>query len=301
MSAMSTLPPYLSEADLDALLARAWTEDIGRGDITTAATVPAQTQGQATITAKASGVVAGLYVAAHVFRHAGAPTSIRWHVSDGTRVEPGTTVGTLRGNAAALLTAERLALNLMQRMSGIATATARMVEAARPHAPDILDTRKTAPGLRALDKWAVHLGGGTNHRIGLYDLFLIKDNHIAAAGGIAEALDAAQRYRDTHNTDLGIELEVRTLDELDAALAHGGPDILLLDNMTHVMSDGTVDVSMLQTAVDRVDGQCRTEASGNVTLRTVTPIAATGVDAISSGALTHSVTALDLSMGLELL
>lgn len=298
---MSTLPPYLSEADLDALLARAWTEDIGAGDITTAATVPANANAQATITAKASGVVAGLYVAAHVFRLANAPTSIRWHVSDGTRLEPGTTVGTLRGNAAALLTAERLALNLMQRMSGIATATRRMVDAAHPHVPDILDTRKTAPGLRALDKWAVRLGGGTNHRIGLYDLFLIKDNHIAAAGGIAEALDAAHRYRNTHDTDLGIELEVRTLDELDAALAHGGADILLLDNMTHVMSDGTADVSMLQTAVDRVDGQCRTEASGNVTRDTVGPIAATGVDAISSGALTHSVTALDLSMGLELL
>lgn len=297
---MSTLPPYLSDDDLDALLTRAWTEDVGPGDVTTAATVSPDTRAEATITAKASGIVAGCYAAARVFHHADAPVSIRWHVSDGDRVEPGTTVGALRGKAAALLTAERLALNLMQRMSGIATATRRMVEAARPHAPDILDTRKTVPGLRALDKWAVHLGGGTNHRIGLYDLFLIKDNHIAAAGGIAAALDAAQSYRATHNLDLGIELEVRTLSELDAALDHGGADILLLDNMTHITESGSVDVSMLQTAVDRVDGRCRTEASGNVTLNTVAPIAATGVDAISSGALTHSVTALDLSMGLTL-
>jgi len=298
---MSTLPPYLSNDDLDALLSRAWTEDVGPGDVTTAATVPANANAQATITAKAPGVVAGCYVAAHVFRRADAPISIRWHVADGDRVDPGTTVGTLRGSAAALLTAERLALNLMQRMSGIATATRRMIDAAHPHAPDILDTRKTAPGLRALDKWAVHLGGGTNHRIGLYDLFLIKDNHIAAAGDVAAALDAAQSYRATHNLDLSIELEVRTLSELDAALGHGGADILLLDNMTHITKTGTVDVSMLQTAVNRVDGTCRTEASGNVTLATVAPIAATGVDAISSGALTHSVTALDLSMGLRLL
>ena len=298
---MSTLPPYLSDADLDALLGRAWTEDVGPGDITTAATVPDDATAQATIRAKAPGVVAGLYAAAHVFRHASAPVSIRWHVSDGDAVKAGARVGSLRGNAAALLTAERLALNILQRMSGIATATRQMVEAARPHAPDILDTRKTAPGLRALDKWAVKLGGGTNHRIGLYDLFLVKDNHIEAAGGVAAALDAAAAHRRGHRLDCAIELEVRTLDELDAALDHGGADILLLDNMAPPAKDGSVDVSMLQTAVRRVDGQCRTEASGNITLATVGAIAATGVDAISSGALTHSVTALDLSMGLELL
>lgn len=297
---MSTLPPYLSDADLNDLITRALREDVGSGDVTTAATVPAGATARATLQAKAPGTVAGLYVAARIFRQSSSDVSPHWCVSDGDRVEPGTVVGTLRGPAAALLTAERLALNVMQRMSGIATATHRMVEAARPHAPDILDTRKTAPGLRALDKWAVRLGGGTNHRIGLHDLFLIKDNHIAAAGGVAAALDAARSYRDTHSLNLRIELEVRTLDELDAALAHGGANILLLDNMASLHDDGSVDVSMLQTAVNRVDGQCRTEASGNVTLNTVAPIAATGVDAISSGALTHSVTALDLSMELTL-
>ena len=296
---MARLPSYLTDTDLDTLIARALAEDVGPGDVTTTATVPASTIATATITAKAAGVVAGLYVAARIFHQVNPQVSPHWHVSDGDRVKPGATVGTVRGPAPALLVAERLALNVMQRMSGIATATHRMVEAARPHAPDILDTRKTAPGLRALDKWAVRLGGGTNHRIGLYDLFLIKDNHIAAAGGIPAALDAVHAYREAEErSSLRVELEVRTLDELDTALAHGGADILLLDNMAQRTNDGTVDVSMLQTAVDRVNGQCRTEASGNVTLHTVSAIAATGVDAISSGALTHSVTALDLSMGM---
>ncbi len=295
---MDSVPPYLTDSDLDALLARALAEDIGPGDVTTAATVAPTSTTTATITAKDAGIVAGLYVAARIFQQVNPHISPHWHVSDGDRVAPHTTVGTVRGPAPALLTAERLALNVLQRMSGIATATHRMVEAARPHAPDILDTRKTAPGLRALDKWAVRLGGGTNHRIGLYDLFLIKDNHIAAAGGIPAALDAVHAYRDAEGLSLQVELEVRTLDELDTALAHGGADILLLDNMAQRTQDGTVDVSMLETAVDRVNGQCRTEASGNVTLHTVNAIAATGVDAISSGALTHSVTALDLSMGM---
>jgi len=295
-----TLPPYLTERDIADLVKRALAEDVGSGDVTTAATVASDQQATATIRAKAPGVVAGLVVAEHVFAAVDASIQCVWEMGDGAVVEPGQSVGTLQGPACGLLTGERLALNLMQRMSGIATATRRMVDAAKPHGAEILDTRKTAPGLRHLDKWAVALGGGTNHRVGLYDLILIKDNHIAAAGGVEAALDAAQAYLDASDRDdLQIEIETQTLEEVDAVVQHRGADILLLDNMAHG-SGSTVDVSMLEEAVRIVGDACRTEASGNVTLDTVPAIAATGVDAISSGALTHSVTALDLSMSMSL-
>ena len=294
------LPKYLSANRLDTILQAALDEDVGSGDVTTLATVPPDQTAVGTITAKADGVAAGLEAAARAFARVDEPVEVTWTQEDGASVHPGDTVGTIRGSARALLTAERLALNVMQRMSGIATATRRMVDAVQPHDPAILDTRKTAPGLRRLDKWAVRLGGGTNHRLGLHDLILIKDNHIAAAGGVNEALDAAVRYRNTHNPSLKIEIETRTLDEVRTACAHGAPDILLLDNMARRQPDGSVDTGMLDTALGIVDGRHRTEASGTVTLDTVTAIAATGVDAISSGALTHSVTALDLSMGIAL-
>jgi len=300
-------PPYLSRDDIDQLIERALAEDVGSGDVTTEATVPEGRAATATIRAKAPGVVAGLEVAERVFTAVDADIRIRWHVADGTVVEPGSEIGTLDGPARGLLTAERLALNTVQRMSGIATATHHMVDAAAPHSPDILDTRKTVPGLRLLDKWAVFLGGGTNHRVGLYDLILIKDNHIAAAGGVHEGLDAAHAYRaERERDDLQIEIETRTLDEVRAVIDHsearepGGADIILLDNMAHGLDDGNVDVSMLREAVRIIGDACRTEASGNVTHATVQAIAATGVDAISSGALTHSVTALDVSMSMSL-
>ncbi len=295
-----SLPPYLSDDPLHALLQRALEEDVGDGDVTTRATVSPDQTATGTITAKAPGIVAGLEVAARVFRLAGDPVAVSRPVPDGASVAPGDAVATVRGPARSLLTAERLALNVLQRMSGIATATRRMVDAVQPHDPAILDTRKTAPGLRRLDKWAVRLGGGRNHRLGLYDLILIKDNHIAAAGGVESALDAAVAYQKTHDADLDIEIETRTLDEVRAACAHGSPDILLLDNMVSLHPDGPVDTSRLAAALDIIDGRHVTEASGNVTLDTAPAIAATGVDAISSGALTHSVTALDLSMRIEM-
>ena len=311
------LPEYLPASELEMLVQRALSEDLvsaaaGLGDraedVTTAATVPEEATASARIQAKEAGVAAGLAVAGRVFRAAGEPVSVTWAVEDGARVEAGDTVGQVDGGARPLLVAERAALNFMQRMSGIATATRRMVERARPHGAEILDTRKTAPGLRALDKWAVRLGGGTNHRLGLHDLILIKDNHLAAAGGVRPALEEAHRYREKHDAgDLQIELEARTLDEVRAALdAAGeaasdgcGPDIVLLDNMARRTESGEVDATMLRKAVERIDGRFRTEASGNVTPRTVEAIAKTGVDAISSGALTHSVRALDLSMRLR--
>lgn len=295
-----SLPPYLSDDHLHTVLQRALSEDVGDGDVTTRATVSPDQTATGSITAKAFGIVAGLEAAARVFRLADDRMSVSHPVPDGASVAPGDAVATVRGPARALLIGERLALNVLQRMSGIATATRRMVDAVQPHDPTILDTRKTAPGLRRLDKWAVRLGGGHNHRLGLYDLILIKDNHIAAAGGVANALDAAVAYRDTHDAPLDIEIETRTLEEVRAACAHGSPDILLLDNMAALNPDGTVDTSRLAAALDLIDGRHRTEASGNVTLETAPAIAATGVDAISSGALTHSVTALDLSMRIDM-
>ncbi len=288
-------------ADLDALIARALAEDVGAGDVTTQATIPEGTRATATFLLKESGVVAGLAVAERVFDAVDPALAVTWTAGDGDRVEAGTTFGTVEGRARSILTAERLALNLMQRMGGIATAAARMAQAARP--ATVLDTRKTAPGLRALDKWAVRLGGARNHRAGLFDMVLVKDNHIAAAGGIRQAIDAVGAHAQETGRELPVEVEARTLDEVDAVLAAvaGGArvDRILLDNMARRTDDG-LDVSMLAQAVERVGGRVQTEASGNVTLDTVPTIAATGVDLISSGALTHSVTALDVSLKVDL-
>ncbi len=292
-------PPDLAE--IDALIARALAEDLGeRGDVTTLATVPAGQRAEATFLAKEDGVLAGLAAAERVFAALSPQLALSWTKADGEAVTAGSRFGTVEGPARALLVGERTALNLMQRMSGIATATRRMVEAAGP-GTRVLDTRKTAPGLRALDKWAVRLGGGTNHRAGLYDMVLIKDNHIAAAGGLRPAIEAARAWCREHAPDLPIEIETRTLDEVGEVLAAGGVDRVLLDNMVCLGDDGAVDTTVLEEALGRIGDRFETEASGNVTLATVPAIAATGVDFISSGALTHSVRALDLSLKIELL
>jgi len=298
---MGRPPPYLAAEDLDALIRRALEEDLGPGDVTTLATIPPGTRAEAVFLAKAPGTVAGLDVAGRVFGALDASVSVGWTVRDGDTVEAGRRFGTVSGPAHALLSGERVALNLMQRMSGIATATRAMVRAIGDHRARLLDTRKTAPGLRALDKWAVLLGGGHNHRIGLFDQILVKDNHIAACGGIREAVQAANAWRsESGRPDLALEIEVRTLDELDQVLEAGGVDVILLDNMVRMTDGGAVDTGMLSEAVRRVGGRVRTEASGNVSLATVAAIAATGVDFISSGALTHSVTALDISLEVSL-
>lgn len=293
------IPHYLSEADIDALVNLALEEDLGLGDVTTVSTIPPDTKATASFLAKESGTLAGLYVAQKVFHALDPVLEVFWSTSDGNRIDKGDVFGTVIGSAHAILSGERLALNIMQRMSGIATATHHMVHAASPFGARILDTRKTAPGLRLLDKWAVKLGGGENHRIGLFDMILIKDNHIAAAGGIQEAIQAAQQFRTEHDANLEIEVETRTLEEVEDALAMGGIDRLLLDNMVH-LDEGDINTGMLSQAVKLVDGRYATEASGNVTLDTVPAIAATGVDFISSGALTHSVKALDISLKIAL-
>ncbi|SHK60064.1 carboxylating nicotinate-nucleotide diphosphorylase [Rhodothermus profundi] len=296
----ATWPPYLDESTLDTLIQQWLAEDIGSGDVTTEATVPPERQARGLFLAKAGGIIAGLQVATRIFQQVDPNVRVYWHQADGSPVTAGTIFGTVEGAAQSLLMAERLALNLLQRMSGIATATHRLVERVRPYGTKVLDTRKTAPGLRLLDKWAVRLGGGVNHRLGLYDMILIKDNHIAAAGGIREAIEAAHRYRAQRPHPIPIEIEAHSLEDVDAILAIGGVDWILLDNFAQRLPDGTLNVAPLREAVQRINGRFYTEASGNISLETAEAIAATGVDAISCGALTHSVQALDLSLELTL-
>ena len=291
-----SFPVALYADALDALIDRALAEDLGPGDVTSRSTIPADRQANAYFLLKEDGVVAGLAVAERVFEKVDPALVVAWTAADGDQLAAGTRFGTVDGPARSLLSAERLALNLMQRMSGIATAARHIAEAAAP--AKVLDTRKTAPGMRLLDKEAVRLGGAHNHRVGLYDMVLIKDNHIAAAGGLAEAVRATRRYLDENGLDVPVEVETRTLEEVDELLAvaeAGGVDRVLLDNMARRTPDG-LDVSMLKAAVQRIGGRLQTEASGNVTLDTAAAIGATGVDYVSVGALTHSVRALDISL-----
>ena len=297
---MLPLPPDIASS-LPDLLDRALAEDVGPGDITTEATIPEGTQATARFLLKEDGVVAGLAIAERVFAAVDDELAISWSAADGDVLAKGTVFGQVTGRARSILIGERLALNLMQRMGGIATASHRMAEAAKP--ATVLDTRKTAPGLRQLDKWAVRLGGAANHRVGLYDMVLVKDNHIAAAGGVRAALQSVTDHLQASGRDVPVEIEARTLEEVDAVLAAHADglrvDRVLLDNMA-IRSDSGLDVSMLRQAVARIDGRIQTEASGNVTLETVGEIGTTSVDFISSGALTHSVRALDVSLKIDL-
>lgn len=293
---MLPIPDHIV-SDLDELLKRAIREDVGSGDVTSLATLRADKQARARFLSKADGIIAGRAVAERVFSTLDSTLSINWEKKDGDHTKRGEYFGEVSGNVRSILSAERLALNIMQRMSGIATKANKMAEQARPAI--VLDTRKTAPGLRMLDKWAVELGGASNHRMGLFDMVLIKDNHIAASGGIEEAILATRKYLGDNSLNLPVEIETRTLEEVDEVLRVGRIDRVLLDNMVVRHSSG-VDVSMLREAVERINGRFETEASGNVTLETVAAIATTGVDFISSGALTHSVHALDISLEVEL-
>ena len=268
------------------LIQRALDEDAGQiGDVTTLATIPADLHYTGTMLAKASGVVAGLTVAEQSFLQVDPDVQFTRLVEDGAPVEPGMSLATVQGSARALLIGERVALNFLQRMSGIATATSHYVAAVAGTRARILDTRKTVPGLRLLDKWAVVLGGGHNHRIGLYDMAMIKDNHIAAAGGITAAVE---RVRSQWGHQVPVEVEVSNLEQLDEALKLD-VDQIMLDNMG---------LDAMTEAVTITNGRIPLEASGNVSLETVASIAATGVDYISVGKLTHSVEALDISFKL---
>jgi nicotinate-nucleotide pyrophosphorylase (carboxylating) len=273
---------------IGAIVRRALDEDMGEGDVTTESTVAADARLRGEFIAKQRGVVAGLEVARLVLASLDEHQQFAQCVADGERVEPGQVIAAVEGLGRALLSGERTALNLLQRMSGIATLTREFVDAVRGTRAIILDTRKTVPGLRALDKWAVRLGGGQNHRLGLYDMALIKDNHIAAVGGSLS--EAVRRVRAGDPRQRPIEVEVTNQDQLGQALRLAPPvDRILLDNMSP---------DELRAAVQTVNGRVPLEASGNVSLETVAQVAATGVDYISIGALTHSVCALDISLEL---
>ena len=272
----------------EAIVDLALAEDLGTGDVTTLATVPAGAHARGVIVAKAPGVISGLDVAGAVFRRVNPAVVFDPRIADGQRVQPGDTVAEVAGLAHSLLAAERVALNLLQRLSGVATLTARYVEAVAGAGVRIVDTRKTTPGLRVLEKAAVRHGGGRNHRVGLADGVLIKDNHLAAIGGPDRIARAVRLARERAPHTLRIEIEVTTPEETAEAVA-AGTDAILLDNM---------DLAALRRAVELVAGRALLEASGGITLETVRAVADTGVDLISVGALTHSAPALDLSLDL---
>jgi nicotinate-nucleotide pyrophosphorylase (carboxylating) len=271
---------------VDRVIENALLEDIHTGDITTLAVVPGKRNAKARLIAKEALVLAGVEVAARVFYLVDSEVLFSSRFSDGALLQAGDVIAEIAGDAASLLQAERVALNLLQRMCGVATLTSRYKQAVSATGAKVVDTRKTTPGLRQLEKYAVRIGGGSNHRYGLYDGVLIKENHIAAAGGITVAV---QRARAFVPHTIKIEVETETLEQVAEALC-AGADIIMLDNM---------DLETMRQAVAMIGGKALTEASGGVTLDTITEIAETGVDIISVGALTHSARAMDISMLLE--
>ena len=276
----------LNLGEIKSVIDYALNEDIGSGDITTNLLIPNDLQTKATMVAKSAGIIAGLDVAAYVFKTLSPDIIWKAFVNDGDKVEKGDLILEITGSYRALLTGERLALNFLQRMSGIATMTASFVNAVSGYKTKILDTRKTVPGLRLLDKYAVMIGGGTNHRIGLYDMVLIKDNHIKVAGGISKAV---AQIKKSVPDGIKIEVETTTIEEVNEALA-AKVDVIMLDNMTN---------TTMADAVKIINGRAKVEASGNMTLKRLNEVAATGVDYISIGALTNSVVAFDISMNIE--
>ncbi|MEZ4757008.1 MAG: carboxylating nicotinate-nucleotide diphosphorylase [Flavobacteriales bacterium] len=273
--------------EIAALVELALREDIGSGDHSALSTIPGDARGAARLLVKDAGVLAGVELAERVVERFDPALHMRVFLQDGARVKPGDVAFTINGPSRSILTIERLVLNFMQRMSGIATLTARYVAAVEGTGCRVLDTRKTTPGLRAVEKWAVRIGGGHNHRQGLYDMIMIKDNHADLCGGIPQAIAAARKYLAANGMSLPIEVETRDLKEVEQVLVTGGVQRIMLDNFTP---------DLLKAAVKRIGGQVETEASGGITLETIRDYAATGVDMISVGALTHSATSLDLSL-----
>jgi len=280
---------FLSPLEIEQAVRRALDEDLGRaGDITSAATIPAGKKAKARLVARKAGVLAGLACAAQSFRAIDASVSFRSRMRDGAKLAANAAIAEIEGSAVAILSGERVALNFVGHLSGIATLTAAYVAKVAHTKAKITDTRKTLPGLRALEKYAVRCGGGANHRFGLDDAVLIKDNHIAVAGSVAAALRAA---RAAVGHLVKVEIEVDSLDQLEQVLTTGGADAVLFDNM---------DAATLKRAVEMARGKLVTEASGGVTLETVARIAETGVDVISVGALTHSAPALDVALDIDI-
>jgi nicotinate-nucleotide pyrophosphorylase (carboxylating) len=272
---------------IDEIIIKALREDIGEGDHTSLSTIPAHALGKARLLIKEDGVLAGVDIARKVFYHTDDRILMNQFIEDGTRVKKGDVAFEVSGDSISLLTAERTALNFMQRMSGIATQTLMMVDAIEGLPAKILDTRKTTPLLREIEKMAVRMGGGFNHRFGLYDMILIKDNHVDFAGGIAEAITACHEYLHHKALKLNIEIETRNLDEVKQVLDHGGVQRIMLDNFSF---------EMLREAVHLIDKRYETEASGGINLQTIRQYAECGVDFISVGSLTHHINSLDMSL-----
>lgn len=278
------------DKNISKLISTALKEDVKNGDITTRATISKSNKAAGNFLVKADGVIAGLEIAKAVFKQVDPKIKFEIKINDGSKVKYGDIAAIVYGRAQSLLTAERTALNFLQRMSGIATSANNYLEKVKHTKAKIIDTRKTVPGLRTLDKLAVKLGGCENHRIGLYDMFLIKDNHIEVAGSITKAVEACVRYNKKHHKKFKIEVETKNLKEVEEALATKA-DIIMLDNFN---------LDEMKKAVELIKGKCKVEASGGINLETVTAVAETGVDFISVGALTHSVKALDISLEITL-
>lgn len=270
----------------DQLIELAFAEDIGDGDHTTLCCIPDEAMGESKLLIKEAGIFAGAHIAEQVFHRFDPTMQVELYVEDGARVQPGDIVMSVKGKVRSLLQTERLMLNILQRMSGIATMTDRYVSRLEGTHTRVLDTRKTTPGMRMLEKEAVRIGGGTNHRIGLFDMILLKDNHIDFAGGIEQAISRCHQYLKEKGKDLKIEIEVRSMDELQRVLNYGGVHRIMLDNFTPAQT---------KEAVALIAGRYETESSGGITIDTIRDYALAGVDFVSVGALTHSVKGLDMS------
>lgn len=277
----------INQEVIHQIITNALVEDIGDGDHSSLACIPANAIGTARLIVKDTGVLAGVALAKMICESVDRTLVFDQFIADGTNVIPGEIAFTLQGSARSILAAERTLLNFMQRMSGIATLTAELVGLLKGTKTQLLDTRKTTPGIRYMEKWAVRIGGGVNHRFALYDMIMLKDNHVDFSGGIAQAIHRTQEYLKATNRSLKVEIEVRNLDELDQVLAIGQVDRIMLDNFSP---------ALLKEAIDKINCRYETEASGGIVKETLRTYAETGVDYISVGALTHSYKSLDLSL-----
>lgn len=280
-------PPFLSDEAIREFIDAALLEDIGEGDHSTLGSIPANLSGAARLLVKDNGIIAGIELAGKIFHQYDPELRVKFFNKEGDEIKKGDIVFVVEGSVRSILSTERLVLNCLQRMSGIATYTKRLTELIKGTKAVIMDTRKTTPNFRLAEKWAVAIGGAKNHRFALYDMVMLKDNHIDAAGGIEQALTGVGHYLRSINKDLKIEIEARNLEDVKEALRVGGIDVIMLDNMT---------ISDMKKAVEWVGSRVRTEASGGITEANLLEVAATGVDYISIGALTHSARSLDLSL-----
>lgn len=278
---------YKTEEAISQFIKLALQEDIGPGDYSSLASIPVSAQNTAQLIMKDSGIIAGIEIAETIFHEVDADLQLQFFKKEGESVKNGNVIFKVAGSAQSILTAERLVLNCMQRMSGIASYTHYLSNKISKHKAQLLDTRKTTPNFRIMEKWAVLIGGGQNHRFALYDMIMLKDNHIDFAGGIEKAIEATKAYLITNNLDLKIEVETRSLDEVKQVVETGGIDFIMLDNMPP---------ELMTEAVNYIDGRYSVEASGGITEETIEAVAASGVDFISVGALTHSYKSLDMSL-----